>query len=149
MNPAFIFDLILGIISALPREDDKIYNESLIAPQTNPLANINTQPAESSTIRDKVERMALVNAAMWSLISEKLGITAEELMSKIREIDTIDGQQDGKVTSTAQNCPKCSRVMNSVTGNCLYCGYTPPASDVSIQVASGNMKVGKEEPEKL
>lgn len=149
MNPAFIFDLLMGLISALPREDDKTYNESLVATHTNPLANINTQPAESSTVRDRVERMALVNAAMWSLISDKLGITAEELMAKIREIDATDGRQDGKISSTAQNCPKCNRVMNSVTGNCLYCGYTPPAADVSIQVASGNMKVGKENPEKL
>ncbi len=141
MNPMILFDLLMGVISAIPREGDPMVTESLVATHENPLSNINTQPAESTVLRDKVERMALVNAAMWSLISDKLGITADELMAKIREVDAMDGRADGKISSNAKSCPKCNRIMNSTTGNCLYCGYTPPPSDISIQVASGNMRV--------
>ena len=142
MDPTIIFNLIMGILSSLPRDGD-LLNESLVEPHDVATPNFtSTPPSESGVLHDKVERMALVNAAMWSLISEKLGITPEELIAKIREVDLIDGRPDGKISSTAKTCPKCSRIMNSTTGNCLYCNYTPPPADISIQVAAGNMRVG-------
>lgn len=143
MDPNLIFNIILGIMSTIPRNGNSTMNESMMPTSDYSTPNFsNDHQSDSSLLHDKVERLALINAAMWSLISEKLSISAEDLIAKIHEVDNLDGRLDGKISATAQKCPKCSRIMNSTTGNCLYCGYTPPPSDVSIQIASGNMRVG-------
>ena len=143
MDPTLIFNLIMGLISYIPNaERDPFSNESLIPTSDISTPNFsNNPPAESSLLHEKVERLAMVNAAMWSILSEKLGVTTDELIAKIREIDLADGRSDGKISSTAKNCPKCNRILNSSTGNCLYCGYIPSAGDQSIEIASGNMRV--------
>jgi len=75
-------------------------------------------------LRDKVEKLVLVNMAMWSLLEEKSGLTQEQLMERVRRIDLSDGQLDGKVRppKTVQRCPNCGRTMSTRHGRCLYCG---------------------------
>jgi hypothetical protein len=150
MDPTLIFNLIMGLISSIPGSinGNPLSNESLIPASDVSTPNFaNSPPPESSLLHEKVERLALVNAAMWSLLSEKLGVTTDDLIAKIREIDLADGRSDGKISSTAKNCPKCNRILNSSTGNCLYCGYTPSPTDQSIEIASGNMRVIDKENE--
>ena len=75
-----------------------------------------------------IDALALSCAAMWELLSERLGVTEQELVAKIEEIDMRDGKLDGKIASAKQQCPGCGRSNNSKRSRCLYCGTNLPRS---------------------
>ena len=53
----------------------------------------------------------------------KIGALSEEvLLERIRQIDLMDGQLDGKVSTKVKRCTRCNRVMSRRHGRCLYCG---------------------------
>jgi hypothetical protein len=66
--------------------------------------------------------MAMVCQALWTILSEKLQVTEEELVNRVNDIDLSDGQLDGKVRRTAAECPKCSRKVARRFPRCIYCG---------------------------
>ncbi|MCA9119895.1 MAG: hypothetical protein H6822_00970 [Planctomycetaceae bacterium] len=69
-----------------------------------------------------IDALALSCAAMWELLSEKLGVTEQELIAKIEEIDLRDGKLDGKIGGSKHACSNCGRPNNARRGRCLYCG---------------------------
>ena len=71
---------------------------------------------------DRLDKLTLVNMAVWSLVREQLELTEEQLVERVREIDLADGVEDGKVTRTVAKCPKCGRVMSPRHKKCIYCG---------------------------
>jgi len=73
-------------------------------------------------IEDRLDRLALINMAMWSLIQDKTNLTEADLLERVKIIDLMDGVEDGKVTRTVSKCAKCDRVMNARHDKCMYCG---------------------------
>lgn len=73
-------------------------------------------------LQDRVDRLTLVNMAMWSLLKDKMGVTEEDLISRMVEIDISDGRPDGKVTVGVRKCGKCGRTLSPRHRKCLYCG---------------------------
>lgn len=73
-------------------------------------------------LTEEIQRLRLLNQAMWELIRDRAGLTDEDFEAKIKEIDLRDGVEDGRMTDTAVQCPRCHRVSNSKHGMCLYCG---------------------------
>ena len=73
-------------------------------------------------LRHQVERLTLLNQAMWELLRERAGLTDADLERMAREVDLRDGQEDGKMGGGAVTCPTCRRVSNSRHYKCLYCG---------------------------
>ncbi|MDP8245800.1 MAG: hypothetical protein P9L94_17085 [Candidatus Hinthialibacter antarcticus] len=71
----------------------------------------------------RLDKLTLINMAMWSLLQEVSDLTEEDLTERIKQIDLSDGSLDGKVRAKAQRCPQCNRVMSSRHSRCLYCGY--------------------------
>lgn len=78
--------------------------------------------ADIKELRHQVERLTLLNQAMWEMVRDKAGFTDAELEHKAEEIDLRDGQKDGKIGGNAVTCPTCSRVSNAKHFKCLYCG---------------------------
>lgn len=74
------------------------------------------------TLIDRLDKLTLVNMAVWSLVREQLELTEEQLAERVREIDLADGVEDGKVTSQVAKCPQCGRVMSPRHKKCIYCG---------------------------
>ncbi len=70
----------------------------------------------------RLDRLTLVSAAMWSLLQDKLGLTEEDLVARMVEIDISDGTADGKITPGVRKCRKCSRTLAAKHRKCLYCG---------------------------
>ena len=70
----------------------------------------------------RVERLAILNQALWELLSEKFGLTEDELKAKAQEVDLRDGMADGQMSASAVRCPSCMRVCNARHKKCLYCG---------------------------
>ena len=83
------------------------------------VASVNTKVKE---LEHQVERMALLNQALWELLRDKLGLSDADLERMAQEVDLRDGVADGKITAQAVKCPACQRVNNSRRGRCMYCG---------------------------
>jgi hypothetical protein len=74
------------------------------------------------SLEDRVDRLMLVNMALWELLRERTELSEEDLLQKVQEIDLRDGKPDGKVSQEIAKCPKCNRTMSTRHGRCLYCG---------------------------
>ncbi|HNR32363.1 MAG TPA: hypothetical protein PKI11_15835 [Candidatus Hydrogenedentes bacterium] len=73
-------------------------------------------------MQDEVDRLCLLNQALWELLRDRLGVTDADLERVAYEVDMRDGKADGKITAHAVRCPTCGRVSNSKHAKCLYCG---------------------------
>jgi hypothetical protein len=73
-------------------------------------------------LRAMVERQAITNAALIELLTQHLGISENDIINKIEEIDLRDGVKDGKITSSPKSCKSCQRVLPAQRNVCLYCG---------------------------
>ena len=71
---------------------------------------------------ERVNRLALINMALWSLVQEKTGLTEQDLVERVRQIDLMDGVEDGKLSKQVAKCPSCGRTMSTRHHRCLYCG---------------------------
>lgn len=73
-------------------------------------------------LEERVDRLALVNMALWTIISKELKITEEELLLRVQEIDLRDGKLDGKLSAEVTDCAACGRKISKKHNRCLYCG---------------------------
>lgn len=91
------------------------------------------QPQASSNeyieLRARIDKLALINMAMWSLLKEHTPLTENDLLERVKEIDLQDGQLDGKVRTTPQECPECGRKLSQKHQKCLYCGHSVQGND--------------------
>ncbi|HEX73215.1 MAG TPA: hypothetical protein ENN65_07865 [Candidatus Hydrogenedentes bacterium] len=78
--------------------------------------------SEANELRHQVERLSLLNQALWELIRERLNVTDTDLEKRAMEIDMRDGIQDNKISARPVRCPTCHRISNSKHFRCLYCG---------------------------
>src|SRR5262245_51344351 len=82
--------------------------------------------ALGSELNDRIARVLLVTEAMWELISERYGITIEELAVRVRDIDARDGHIDNKhglIPGQPQiRCPACQAVVPQGKTTCQFCG---------------------------
>ncbi|MBW3637430.1 MAG: hypothetical protein KY445_13360 [Armatimonadetes bacterium] len=74
-------------------------------------------------LEERLDKMALLNLALWGLLQEKLGVTDEELMRRVEELDLRDGQLDGRIARAPIDCPDCHRPLHQRHRRCLYCGF--------------------------
>ncbi|MFP4355439.1 MAG: hypothetical protein ACLFUJ_10005 [Phycisphaerae bacterium] len=77
---------------------------------------------EIRALEEKVDKLTLVCMSMWSLLLERTDLTEQDLMQRVKDIDLIDGTEDGKVTKSVQKCAQCGRTMSPRHNKCLYCG---------------------------
>jgi hypothetical protein len=71
----------------------------------------------------RLSKLSLICMAMWSLLREKTGLTEEELLERVKQIDLLDGKVDGQITPQIARCGQCNRVMNLRHKKCIYCGH--------------------------
>ena len=83
-------------------------------PATDPLAELDALYA-------RYDQALLLNAAMWSLVREKLRLTDEQLATRMNEIDASDGKLDGQIRRPPQVCPQCGRKSPSRAKRCIWC----------------------------
>ena len=78
--------------------------------------------SDLNRLRRRLDRQTLLCQALWELLAEKLGLTEEELLARMREIDRRDGREDGKIGARPLRCPECGRTTTSRRRTCAYCG---------------------------
>jgi hypothetical protein len=79
----------------------------------------------------RVERLALMSQALWSLLRDRLGVTDEELMDVAKDLDLSDGYRDGRVRHASRKCPSCHRMVGKHHLRCIYCGTLMPREPFS------------------
>jgi hypothetical protein len=107
---------------------------------SQPVYDIGAQTAEQARdaarrLEDRVNRLTLINMALWSLLKERVKLTDEELSQRVQELDLSDGHLDGKVHVTVRVCPQCGRNLSQKHVRCLYCGFEPSDQDAFAGVA--------------
>lgn len=68
------------------------------------------------------DQLVLLTRAMWELLSAKAGVTEQDLLNKVTEIDLRDGTLDGKIQSKPVACSGCGRSLSPTHTVCIYCG---------------------------
>jgi len=111
-----------------------IYQQVKIS-QANSTANRAENIAERfesriEELQRQVERLIIVNQAVWELLKESNFANEDKLLNKIEEIDLRDGSVDGKISQTIKVCQRCHRNSNSKRLTCLYCGEALPDLNV-------------------
>jgi ribosomal protein S27AE len=98
----------------------QLNSSSSTANQANQKAN--DQQYRVRQLEQSIDRLLLINMAMWELMKSRTGLMESDLLRKMQEIDLRDGVADGRVTPQAAQCPKCGRVNSSRHKHCIYCG---------------------------
>jgi hypothetical protein len=70
----------------------------------------------------RVEALALANQALFEILRERTGITDDEVLARMQQIDLRDGTKDGRMGGKPTTCPRCGRRANTVRKHCIYCG---------------------------
>ena len=87
-------------------------------------ATSKAREAQSSAqdLERRLDKLTLIAMAMWSFLSEKTGVTEEQLIERVKQIDLMDGVADGKLKRQVAKCAACGRIMSPRHTKCLYCG---------------------------
>lgn len=78
--------------------------------------------SEVLRLEAKIDRLAIITQGLWELLSEKTGLTTEDIEARIAEIDIRDGRKDGKIMGKPTTCAKCARPTHTRLRSCPYCG---------------------------
>jgi len=88
-----------------------------------------TQAESYKILSNRIDQLILLNHAMSEIISDKLGITNQQVIDKMMEIDLRDGVQDGKYSAPPKDCPECKAKISREFNRCLFCGYEESSAE--------------------
>lgn len=78
---------------------------------------------EVRELERSVEKLTLINYALWTMLQEKLDMTEADLLERVRVVDLLDGKLDGRLKEkTVAKCDACNRTMSKRHVRCMYCG---------------------------
>jgi hypothetical protein len=80
---------------------------------------------EISQLRGRVEHLKHVTRAMWSILSERVGVTQAELSAEVEKLEAAEREP-----AVAEKCVKCSRTLQQGSGFCIYCGAEVQKKDL-------------------
>jgi hypothetical protein len=104
-----------------------LFQDGRIAQASGEAANARSAARRADSaeqrLESEVETLKLACAAMWSLLSERCGVTGDDLADRMQQIDLRDGRLDGRITPEVARCDKCRRPMSARHNHCMYCGH--------------------------
>jgi hypothetical protein len=83
--------------------------------------------ARPPPLEEQLGRLTLACTAMWTLLKQRTGVTDQELLEAIQEVDLRDGVLDGQYRPPALTCPACGRRNNRRRRTCMYCEAPLPS----------------------
>lgn len=103
-------------------------DETLWGQSTHPPDDSRT--GDHDYLRHRVEKLTLINRALWEIMKAKHGYRDDELVAKVAEIDLRDGQLDDTYQRPVISCPQCGKKISARHDHCLYCGFDKLPKDV-------------------
>lgn len=85
------------------------------------LSKVYESKADIGSVQIKLDRLLLLNQALWSLVKQQTCLSETDLMQEIQRLDLLDGRLDGKLAET-KKCNKCSTVLAASAASCYTCG---------------------------
>ena len=83
----------------------------------------NRASSDTLQLRREVNRLLMINEALWEIIRDREGLKDEDLIRKIDEIDLRDGLLNGRRAKQAPaDCSNCGRTLPKRQPVCIYCG---------------------------
>ena len=70
---------------------------------------------------ERIDKLAMIVRAMWALL-EGQGLTPDQLIAKLEEIDLLDGTVDDQVRPGVVDCPSCHSKVAIGLKACQFCG---------------------------
>jgi hypothetical protein len=77
---------------------------------------------DTADLHARIDRLTLVNEALWTLLQEASNLTDEHLANRIKELDESDGSADGSFKPAASRCQKCDAAVGHGRRTCMFCG---------------------------
>lgn len=110
------------------RQQQQIAENSLAAGKA--LSKAREATDRLSQLELSVSRLSLICRALWEILQREHGLTDEQLLALISEIDLRDGHLDGKLAARKVNyCPHCGKAVSPKQPRCIYCGRANVAQD--------------------
>jgi hypothetical protein len=69
---------------------------------------------------ERIDKLAMIVRAMWALL-EGQGLTADQLIAKLEEIDLLDGVVDDQIRPRVVDCPSCHSKVAVGLKACQFC----------------------------
>jgi len=83
----------------------------------------------SIAVEERLDRLTLACRALWELFRARTGLTENDLLEKMEQLDLLDGKRDGRLSVEEKRCPDCRRKNHPRREVCLYCSAElPPGS---------------------
>ena len=77
---------------------------------------------DTADLHARIDRLTLVNEAIWTLLKEASNLTEQHLVDRVKELDESDGQGDGVFRPAAHRCTKCEAAVGHGRRTCMFCG---------------------------
>jgi hypothetical protein len=79
-------------------------------------------------LNERIDEFALILRGVWALLEEG-GVTTEQLMAKLEELDMQDGVADGRMRKGPVDCPSCDSRVAPGLSKCQFCGAVIDSGD--------------------
>lgn len=89
--------------------------------------------SQARSLERQVDALVLLNQALVELLNERLGVTEEEILARVAEVDLRDGNRDGRVAGVVA-CAECNRPYSHRLNRCIYCGYVSAGGPIANRV---------------
>jgi hypothetical protein len=132
IGPLNVFSLLFGgLLTGMPgqggaRHDDDSFamDTAQVAARAADMAAKKATDARSDVqaMRAAIDKLILVDRALWEIIAESQGLTEEYLLDKVNEIDLRDGVLDGRMREPVRKCASCGKILQQGYLKCIYCG---------------------------
>lgn len=76
--------------------------------------------SQLNALADRVDTLYLMSLAALELLQTQ-GISRQQILEKMEEIDLRDGKKDGKLAAPSV-CPDCGHKVSSRRQHCFFCG---------------------------
>lgn len=77
---------------------------------------------DTADLHARIDRLTLVNEALWTLLKEASNLTEQHLINRVKELDESDGHSDGVFKPAASRCIKCEAAIGHGRRTCMFCG---------------------------
>ena len=148
VGPINVFMQIFGGLLASTAGPKFVRSDDGIVPDTSADVAAITAAAKKSmdarsevqVLRAAIDKLILVDRALWEIVAESQGLTEEYLLNKVNEIDLRDGVLDGKMREPIRKCASCGKVLQQGYAKCIYCGMKNEGTNLfqSINTESRN-----------